>query len=74
MNKQAMLKWVNALMGITFLLTASGGLTRKFFPDAIPYETFKLFHPNAGVLLVILIGMHVWLNFGWIRSTYFGKK
>lgn len=74
MNKQAMLKWVNALMGITLLMTAGGGLVRKFFPDVIPYSTFRALHPNAGVVLVVLICLHIWLNFGWIRSTYFGKK
>lgn len=73
MNKQKMLKWVNAAMAITFLMTASGGVVRYFFPDVIPYENFRLLHPNAGILLVALILCHIWLNFGWIRANFLKK-
>ncbi len=73
MEKQRLLKIVNILLAIAFLMTATGGVVRFFAPDVIPYELFRSVHPIFGLTLVLLAGIHIFLNFNWIKSAYFHK-
>lgn len=74
MDKKRALALVNALLALVFLMTAGGGLARYFFPDSVPYSTFRAFHPVSGMLMVVLVGIHLYLNSNWIKMTYFKKK
>lgn len=66
MDKQKALKGVNLLLGITFLSVALSGV----FHSWIPYVLYRQVHPLAGFLLVILVVMHVYLNWAWIKLNF----
>lgn len=71
MNKSAILKYLNPLLGLLFLLQASSGLMLKLAPNKIAGEIHELLGP----IFVIVVLLHFYLNYNWIKSTYFkGKK
>lgn len=74
MTKKRILEFVNVLLALAFFMTASGGVVRFFAPDLIPYGTFRLIHPLFGLAFVALTAAHIYLNFNWIKSSYFKKK
>lgn len=74
MNKKNLLKVINILLAIAFFMTAMGGLIRFFFSSVIPYELFRAIHPKFGIALVILLSTHLYLNWGWVKNTYFSKN
>lgn len=74
MDKKRLLPPVNLLMALAFLMTAFGGLLRLFAPALIPYDTFRLFHPWAGLTFVLLAVLHIYLNSAWIKNTYFKRR
>lgn len=74
MNKKNLLKTVNVLLALGFLLTASGGIIRFFVPALMPYEIFRQIHPLFGLFFVAAAITHIILNFSWIKNTYLSKK
>jgi hypothetical protein len=74
MNKKHLLKTVNILLALGFILTATGGIIRYFAPALMPYDIFRLVHPLFGLFFVAAAIMHITLNFSWIKSTYLHKK
>lgn len=74
MDKKTILKFVNILLAITFFMTASGGILRTFVPDLVPYDKFAMFHPKVGTAFVIFAILHIALNWGWVRATFFKKN
>lgn len=74
MTKKRILEFVNILLAATFIMTATGGVIRYLAPDMIPYGTFRLVHPLFGLAFVTLAVIHIYLNFNWIKSSYFKKK
>ncbi len=73
MDKKKWLRVVNVLLALDFLGIAGSGITQGVFGYPIPYELFRLAHPIGGYLLVALVATHLWLNWGWVKSTYFSK-
>ena len=65
MNKKKILKIVNIILFADFTLLALSGILNRF----IPYDIFRLFHPTAGFLLVILVIAHLNLNWNWVKSN-----
>lgn len=74
MSRVKMLRIVNLLLALVFIGVAFGGLTRMFFEDLIPYSTFRQIHPISGLIFVILVFAHIYLNFNWIKANYLKKK
>jgi hypothetical protein len=62
MNKQTLLFWVNILMFIDFIVVAFSGFGRV-----------RNIHFQAASLLIVLLVLHLILNWAWIKSK-FGKK
>ena len=73
MDKSATLRIVNPLLGILLLnqpfSIILGALTG--------WEAFEALHTVGGISLLILAGIHVMLNWGWVRMNFLrsaGKK
>lgn len=74
MNKQNALKVINVLLAIVAVVTGLGGVIKFFADDAIPDSLFISIHPKFGVALVVLIIIHIYLNWSWIKTVMFKKK
>ncbi len=74
MTKKTGLMIINPILGVAFLMSASGGLIKNFFPDAIPYEMFQIVHPMAGIVLTVAVIIHIWLNWTWVKTSFFPAK
>jgi hypothetical protein len=70
MNKQKALKIINVLLILDFL----GLVSTAVLDDVIPRELFEKIHPSLGLTLVVLVIIHIILNFTWIKATYFKTK
>ncbi|HBM15611.1 MAG TPA: hypothetical protein DD381_04600 [Lentisphaeria bacterium] len=67
--KQKILKVLNALLAILILTQLLSGIFRK----EIGKELFELIHEKGVILLIIVIIIHIILNWGWIKNSYFKK-
>ena len=65
MNKLTSLKILNPILFILLIYVASTGLGH----DLIKAELFEKIHPGGGVLLIIAAVIHLFLNWGWIKSN-----
>ncbi len=80
---------IDVLMGISFVVTTITGLLIFFFlPSGVPkggYQTFlgiikntwSDWHTYAGILMILLVGIHLLLNIKWIihmTKSMFKKK
>jgi cytochrome b561 len=74
MNKKKALMIVNVFLALSFVFTAMGGLLRNFAPDAMPYDQFRAIHPKFGIATVVLVTIHLVLNWGWVKNSYFMRK
>jgi hypothetical protein len=70
MNKQKALKIINVLLILDFF----GLVSTAVLDDVIPRELFEKIHPSFGFTLVVLVIIHIILNFTWIKTTYFKTK
>jgi hypothetical protein len=61
MSRTTALKLLNPLLAVLFLLQLASGL----MPAVFPYNV----HRAAGILLALGIGLHVYLNWTWIRAN-----
>ena len=69
MKKNTMLKILNPVLAVFFLNQAISAI----FRDSFSYSAFNIFHKTAGIILLCLIGLHIILNFNWIKTNYFSK-
>lgn len=70
MTKQKLLKIVNGLLIIDFVIVGTLGVLHNY----IPYTIYRRVHGGGGYVLVALVITHAVLNWSWIRNTYFGKR
>lgn len=64
MDKQNLLKIINPLLAILLLNQAVTG----FLHNVLPHRVFEFMH-RGGLILVILSIVHVYLNWGWVKSN-----
>ena len=69
MTKMTALKVVNPLLGLALSIQALTGL----FHALLPREVFETLHLWGGVVLLMIALLHVSLNWGWVRATYFRR-
>jgi hypothetical protein len=74
MNRLKALRIVNLLLIIVFFSIASSGLLYWAGWLNIPYSTFRVVHPFTGLTLVILVIIHLVLNYNWIKANYLKKR
>lgn len=68
-SKPKLLKIVNPIIGILFLVQAGTGI----FHGAISFEVFEKVHGSTGYLLTAGIATHIFLNWNWIKANFFKK-
>ena len=74
MNKSQMLRYVNMPLALSFLVQAGTALT-IFFEIKVPNKDLLFeVHEYNGLLLIALVSVHIYLNWGWIRTTFFPAK
>ena len=69
MSRIKALRIVNLLLIIVFFFIGSSGLLYWAEWLNIPYSTFSFVHPLTGLALVILVLIHLVLNFNWIKAN-----
>ncbi len=77
MTKSDALRYLNLLLALSVLIQAGTGLA-IFFDVKIPGESLKDFlldlHAYNGLVLFVLVSLHVYLNWNWIRVTFFPAR
>ncbi len=69
MTLNSALKILNLIIGLLFLNQFLTGV----FHDSISDEIYELLHEGGGLTLTALIVLHLILNWGWIKASYFRK-
>ena len=70
MNKAKQLKGVNALLFFFLLYQAITGILLGWTGT----DVLETLHPVGGAILVVLGTIHIVLNWGWVRATFFARK
>lgn len=70
MKRNTFLKILNPVLAVFFVNQAVTVLLR----DHLSYETFGIFHKNGGKILILLILIHITLNFNWVKANYLKRK
>jgi len=69
MKKNTALKILNPILLVLFISQALTAL----FHDKISPDAFEFFHEGGGTILIVLILLHIILNFNWLKASYFPK-
>lgn len=67
LRKITALKIINLLLVLSLGIQASSGLTH----GVLSRELFEWLHERNGILLVVLIVLHLGLNWSWVKTNYF---
>jgi hypothetical protein len=71
MNKRNILKIVNILLAVLILNQATTGLLH----DLLPHSAFEFLHEKGGVTLFIMVLVHIYLNWAWVKANLLpGRK
>lgn len=73
MSKLKLLKIINPILACTIVLQIFTGLFHDFIIE-ISYDLFKIVHSINAYLLSGLVAIHLFLNWNWIKSSYFSRK
>ena len=69
MKRNTMLKILNPILAVFFFNQAISAILR----DSFSRPAFDIFHKTAGMILLCLIGLHIILNFNWVKANYFSR-
>lgn len=69
MNRLSGLKLTNVLLLVTFVGQAGTGAGHEL----MGYKAFAIVHPGLGALLTVLALIHLFLNWGWVKNTFFKR-
>ena len=70
MHKNTAFKILNPILAVLAVSQALSALLREH----LPYRTFVWVHEGGGTLLLIGIGLHVILNWSWVRANLLPRK
>ena len=70
MNRNAVLKIVNPILGLLFLNQVAVGVLH----DMLPYTAFKVLHQGGGIVLTVATAVHVALNWNWVKVNFLRKQ
>jgi hypothetical protein len=74
MLKQKILRVLNVILFIDFLMLVIAQLIYQHHPELNGEESVLQFHSLGGYLFILLVIIHFILNFPWIKNAYFKKK
>jgi hypothetical protein len=69
MQRNTFLKILNPVFGVLMLNQIASGLLREF----LPYEVFVILHKRGGLVLAVIAVLHVILNWGWVKASFFRR-
>jgi len=69
MKRNMLLKILNPLLLVLFINQA----VTVLFREKISQDAFASFHKGGGAILLVLIAIHLILNFNWVKANYFAK-
>lgn len=70
MQKNTMFKILNPILAVLILSQGLSGLLR----DQLSQEAFKWVHKGGGMLLLAGVGLHVILNWNWVRANLLPRR
>ncbi len=70
MKKAQTLKILNPIIAVLFVSQAVTAIAH----ESIPYEVYKVVHGAGGFLFVLLVALHITLNWSWVKATFLKKK
>lgn len=70
MKKSDLLKGVNTVLAVSFVLQLSTGLLN----NSLPHKVFEFVHEGGGLFLAGCVVAHLALNWSWVKMTFFSKK
>ena len=65
MKKPQILRILNLVMAALLIFQVASGL----LPAVVPYVV----HQTVGILLAAGVGLHLYLNWPWLRANYFKR-
>jgi cytochrome b subunit of formate dehydrogenase len=77
MDKTERLKAVNSVLFISLVVQTVTGLALFFEMFEAQINVFRLIvkaHMYNGILFVLLVGTHIWLNRDWIKYQFFKRS
>jgi hypothetical protein len=74
MNKAKLLKFVNPILALFFLVQVLTVAVFLFFNSILDFDIFAAIHKWAGLAFVCLAAAHIYLNWSWIKANVFPKR
>ena len=71
--KQKLLKIINPILFLLMFIQAVSGFGQRY-ADVDLYVLFNRIHYPNGVLLVIFLAVHIYLNWAWISMNFFKRR
>ncbi len=68
MSKQTLLKIINPVIALLLLNQAATGLLH----NVLPHGVFEFMHKGGWILFILTI-LHLYLNWGWVKSNLIPK-
>jgi cytochrome b subunit of formate dehydrogenase len=73
--KNSALKFINPILALMFVLTVTFVALYKFGPASLRgSESMGELHEFAGAMFFFVAVIHIYFNWGWIRTNILGKK
>lgn len=69
MKKNKMLKIINPFLALFFLSQVTTGIFHDLLTE-YSHEAFEIIHGFGGFILVILVIIHIILNWQWIKTNF----
>ena len=70
MQKNTMFKIVNPIIAVLILSQGLSGLLRP----QLSQDVFQWVHKGGGILLLVGVGLHVFLNWNWVRANLLPRR
>jgi cytochrome b561 len=74
MNKFKLLKVLNPVLFIVFVIQALTALDMVFDLNFVNTQLVFNIHKYNGLLLIVLIAFHIFLNWAWVKANIFKKQ
>lgn len=71
MKKTKALRFINVLLAIDLIIIIT---TAAFHGQIYPTGYYRMAHALPGTIFVMLISLHLFLNWSWIKSNYLKRK
>ena len=70
MKRNTVLKIMNPILGLLLL----NQVLTAIFHAGLSHEAFEILHEGGGYVLAVGIALHLFLNWNWVKTSYFKKR